>query len=316
MQILHFAWRNEIIKIMKYTRVFLALIVVVMLAALGAYAYQVYTGRGEIFRNKVWVVLSQAKVFFTASQIRGKQDEPFKNIIFVHRSIGAGILDRGKMRQMLQQQGYQVWDQGYRVDGLRDPSGSPTGISYFIPRDNTDPDGLYELFMQTPSDYPVNGLSELFLHDVIMFKSCFTASDLPDDAKLEQSKQYYLAVRDVMDRHPEKLFILLTQPPRNPAETDLAAARRARELAEWLHSDEFTQGHANIRVFDLFDLLAEPDQSAADANTLKKAYRVGSDSHPNESASVLAAQELAEFVVRATEDYRSVSSRSNDTSVK
>ena len=34
----------------------------------------------------------------------------------------------------------------------------------------------------------------------------------------------YLTIRDFTDQHPEKLFIVMTQPPLNPAETELEIA--------------------------------------------------------------------------------------------
>lgn len=284
-----------------------AVLGIVFLFIIALVGYQTISGRNLELGSKAWLVYSQVKVVLTADRFRGPQDGLFNNIIFVHRSVGKGMLDQGKLRETLTANGFQVWDQGYRVEGLRDPSGNNTGLTYFIPGDNTDPDGLYELFSHTISSIPINGLSELFLHDVIIIKSCFTASDIGDDAKLQADKQYYLKISQVMGQHPEKLFILLTQPPRNPAETDLASARRARELAGWLVSDEFIQGHANIKVFDLFDLLAESDQANTDANTLKSIYRNGTDSHPNDAGSLAAGQQFAEFVIQTVSAYQAES---------
>ncbi|HWQ05168.1 MAG TPA: hypothetical protein VN452_07415 [Longilinea sp.] len=281
-----------------------AILGIVFLLIIGLVGYQTISGRNLELGSKAWLLTSQVRVILTADRFRGQQDGLFNNIIFVHRSVGKGMLDQGKLRETLTASGFQVWDQGYRVEGLWDPAGNNTGLTYFIPGDNTDPDGLYELFMQTISSIPINGLSELFLHDVIIIKSCFTVSDIGDDAKLEADKQYYRAISTVMGQHPEKLFILLTQPPRNPAETDAASARRARELASWLVSDEFIQGHANIKVFNLFDLLAEPDQSPADANTLRTNFRNGTDSHPNDAGSLAAGQKFAEFVIQAASTYQ------------
>jgi len=281
-----------------------AVLGVIFLLIIGLVGYQTISGRNLGLGSKAWLLFSQAKVILTADRFRGQPDGLFNNIIFVHRSVGKGMLDQGNLRETLTANGFQVWDQGYRVEGLRDPAGNNTGLTYFIPGDNTDPDGLYELFSETITSVPINGLSELFLHDVIIIKSCFTASDIGDDAKLETDKQYYRAISAVMGQHPEKLFILLTQPPRNPAETEAASARRARELAGWLVSDEFIQGHVNIKVFNLFDLLAESDQAAPDANTLKSIYRNGTDSHPNDAGSLAAGQQFAEFVIQAASAYQ------------
>jgi hypothetical protein len=45
-------------------------------------------------------------------------------------------------------------------------------------------------------------------------------------------------VRSV-DCYPDKLFIVVTPPPLNPAETNLETAARARIMADWLTSEEF-----------------------------------------------------------------------------
>ena len=88
-----------------------------------------------------------------------------------------------------------------------------------------------------------------------------------------------------MSQHPEKLFILLTQPPLNPAETDPEQAHRARTLASWLASDEFKGNLPNLFVFDLFDRLAVEDVSIPEANTLRLEFRNGEEfapQHPGE----------------------------------
>ena len=37
-----------------------------------------------------------------------------------------------------------------------------------------------------------------------------------------------------MDQYPDKLFIVVTQPPQVPGSSDRDEARRARALADWL----------------------------------------------------------------------------------
>lgn len=233
-------------------------------------------------------------------QYQGKNN----SILFVHHSVGVGFIRDGNLRGLLEKNGYQLWDQGYRGEQLNGPDGTALGFSYNIPADSTDPDGLYALFSQKRYSLPVNGFSQVMQHDIIVLKSCYPVSYLYDDAKLKEYQEYYLGMREVMDQHPDKLFIILTQPPLNPAATDAEIARRARTLADWLMSDEFVRGHQNLAVFDLFDVLAEPDQTKADANMLREDYREWEDSHPNEKANILAAQLIADFVTEKARAYQ------------
>lgn len=107
-----------------------------------------------------------------------------------------------------------------------------------------------------------------------------------------------------MSLHPEKLFLLLTQPPLNPAETDPDEARRARQLADWLMSAEFKGDLANLYVFDLFDRLAVADDRSPEANMLRPEYRNGADSHPNTRANQEIAPAIADFILLSIEKFR------------
>jgi len=50
-----------------------------------------------------------------------------------------------------------------------------------------------------------------------VFKSCFPASNIESDEELEQRKTWYLGMRDVMDAQPDKVFVVMSQPPLHPA---------------------------------------------------------------------------------------------------
>ncbi len=228
----------------------------------------------------------------------------YKDVIFLHHSVGHNIIEQGNLRQHLEQFGFSLWDQDYISIGLTGPDGLPAGYSYDIPGDNTNPDGLVRIFQQPVFELPVNAFSALLQHEVIVFKSCFPNSDIQDDASLEFRKQEYLKIRQQIDQHPDRIFILLTTPPLNPAGTDMNAARRARELANWLVSAEYTGGHPNLYVFDLFDLLAEKDPASPEFNMLQKAFREGTDSHPNALANQRIAPLLAEYINLKTEEYK------------
>jgi len=228
----------------------------------------------------------------------------YRNIVFLHHSVGGNLINQGGVRETFAAAGYQFWDHDYNYLGLRDPQAKYTGYSYRVPSDNTDPDGLLAIFQQPVYELPVNTLSGLLQHEVIIFKSCYPASDIVSDEQLRQRQDWYLQMRAVMDQHPDKIFVALTPPPLNPAETRADIAARARAFADWLASDAYTAGHPNVFVFDLFGALAEDDPAAPDFNMLRAAYRDGPDSHPNRAANEAIGPQLAAFVIASIEHYR------------
>jgi hypothetical protein len=229
----------------------------------------------------------------------------FSNVIFLHHSVGRYLIEQGGVRERLSEAGYRFWDHDYNYIGITDPSGVLTGYSYGVPDDNTNPDGLAALFAQPLHELPLNAFSGLMQHEVILFKSCFPVSNIRSDEQLEQYKRWYLAMREVMDAHPDHLFIVITPPPLNPSATTPEAAARARAFADWLLSDEYLEGHPNVATFDLFGALAEDDPASPEVNMLRADYRRdGEDSHPNETANREVGPRLADFIIHTAEHYR------------
>ena len=62
---------------------------------------------------------------------------------------------------------------------------------------------------------------------------------------------------DSLKKYSQKQFVLLTPPPERREATNSANAQRAQKLVSWLLSKDFTQGAANLHVFDFFGLLAD-----------------------------------------------------------
>lgn len=219
-------------------------------------------------------------------------------IIFMHHSTGAGVMNDGGVREAFTELGYAFWDHDYNEYGLSDASGERVGYSWNVPDDNTNPDGWYAIFNQTVTSPPSNTLSHMLEFDVIIFKSCFPASAIYDDSMLETYKRYYLSIREVIDRYPEKIFILWTTPPLVPNETTADQAARARHWAEYLTSDEYLAEHPNIFVFDFFTLMAD------EAGFLREEFRSGEwDSHPNWVGNRIAGPLLVQFVDEAVQNF-------------
>lgn len=250
----------------------------------------------------------------------------YTNIIFLHHSVGLGLIENGGLREKFHNLGYQFWDHDYNQPGLRKPTGvtpffSDTGTNYNIPGDNTDLlPGLRDLFAQPlitsgvpplPQNCVISGHENdkaftcLMRHQVIIFKSCFPNSKIETDAKLEQYKQIYRAIVARADQYPNHIFITLGFPPLNAHDSlapTAAEARRAREFTNWLATSPDVSGaaHPNFFVYNLFDKLAGTD------NFLKPAYYLDAnttDSHPNAQAGRDVSTDFVNFVDHAIKSY-------------
>jgi hypothetical protein len=272
-------------------------------------AYRLVSGRRlglrSFLSSGAHTYLSVVKSLANQQLVREQSTGTFTNLIFLHHSVGSNLIDQGNVRELLTQAGYSFWDHGYNYQGLRNPAGKAVGYSYNIVGDNTDPDGLARLFVQPVYRLPLNAFSSLLQHEVIIIKSCYPTSNISSEAQFSQYQTWYLTMRVVMGQHPDKIFILVTQPPLNPAVTELETAARARHFADWLASPEFLKGHPNVFTFNFFDLLAEKDPTASDANMLRLDYRQGTDSHPNRLAHESIGPVFVDFVIQAINKYKS-----------
>jgi hypothetical protein len=293
--------RSKVLFRLRHIRVGIGLLL--LLALLGGLNWGLRDrGLRTALLSKTQAALSPVKAVLDSSAAAAGGD--YTNVIFLHHSTGGNLIEQGGVREMFSAAGYDFWDHGYNDQGLTRPDGTPAGYSYNIPDDNTDPDGLAHIFSQRIYSQPWNGFSGLMQHEVIIFKSCFPVSDITTDAQLERYKVYYLQIRDVMDQRSDRIFVVMTPPPLNPAETDAEAAARAQAFAGWLRSDEFLTGHPNVFTFNFFDLLAEGDVNSPDNNMLQAEYREGEDSHPNRLANQTIGPLFADFVIEAVQTYR------------
>lgn len=227
-----------------------------------------------------------------------------KDIIFLHHSCGANWIADGQIRQKLTKAGFDFWDHGYNGDGLTNPQGNRTGQTYDVPDDNTNPDGFANIFSQPVTNPPSNTFSKLLTHDVIIIKSCFPVSDIYSDEDLFVAKEHYKTIISKMAKHPEKTFIIVTQPPMNRKATSKENALRARKLANFLKSQDFLKGASNVSTFDWFNLLAVSDKASSYYNMLKPEYSPeGDDSHPNYTANFNTSPEFVKFVISKATKY-------------
>jgi hypothetical protein len=254
------------------------------------------------------VVLSSGEYALQSLRVDSLDFDALENLFFLHHSTGQGFINAG-MRGYIDDYNtangtdFEFWDHCYTwpsdpdwPGGLVNPDGEGTEESYGAPCDATDPWDLMMLWTSDEGDYPATRNLILDNHEVIAFKSCFPASNISTAEQLQEYQEYYLAMLDVFDARPDRLFIVMSTPPLRMEDTVIENANRARLFANWLSSAEYLDGHPNIVCFDLFDVLA--NDGGPQANTLRFEYCTpDGDSHPNADANDVVAPLLAQFFI-------------------
>ncbi len=236
-----------------------------------------------------------------------KRSVPGENVMFLHHSTGRNMLTESGFRSLVDAHNdisgcdIRFWDHDYHsgnsYTGIIKPDSTVYhGWSYGIQANIIQPYGYQEIFVQAPAFR-----DSLFnRHDVIIFKNDHRTGDIETDEELLQHKAHYLAVRDILDQFPDKLFVMMSGPPRRPGEIDVDDATRARDFYNWSQSPDFLSGHDNILYFDLFDLLANPnDPQDPERNMLRPEFRRSAtwDNHPNVLANITNGPLFADFLL-------------------
>lgn len=222
---------------------------------------------------------------------------PLKRLVFLHHSVGEGILTAGGLRDRLLDMNILAKSATYGDD-----IGQETDINHWAQKFNEHMSDIFA-FRSHPNLYNTDGTT----NDVVMFKSCFPNSDIVgegttpgDAASLEKTIANYKAtfslLKDEIQKYPDKLFIYLTAPPLIPELSTPDNAARARAFNNWLTGEFLPEyksetGLNNFIIFDLFDCLADEN------NFLKIEYRRGikGDPHPNALGSQDAAKQFVRF---------------------
>jgi len=242
------------------------------------------------------------------SQTSGDQ-----SIVFLHHSTGANLYNSGNVAS---------WFANYNSSHSTNYSISemwyPTGVYNQF----NDPVNYYKLWVTNlcaNANYGAACLDTLAQSkDVVVIKHCFTSSNIVpdtgnpkiDSATLSQEnyKLQYRALRVYLDARPNKLFIIMTLPPRHrlasvTSGTAAETASRAAEFSNWVKNtwlSEDGQSHPNIKIFDLHSYLVGSD------NFLRYEYEAShsvGDSHPNSKANQTVGPIFGQFIVDATSQY-------------
>lgn len=217
--------------------------------------------------------------------------------VFLHHSVGKGILNQGGLRD-------SMLDLGILVRGATygDEIGEDTDICDWAPKFETDIDRIFS-FKAHPNQY----YSDATQNDIVIFKSCYPNSNIgvaDPSSKVPAARQktmenyttYFRSIAKVFQKYPNKLFVYMTAPPLAPERTTPENAARARAFNQWLQLEfipayQQESGLRNFVVYDLFDQLASPE------NLLKEQYRTErpGDSHPNVAGYQAAAGGFMRF---------------------
>jgi hypothetical protein len=234
----------------------------------------------------------------TVHSLTGRLDQfSSTRMIFLHHSVGEGILTAGGLRERLLDMGILVKSATYG-----DEIGQETDINNWSEKFRNRMDDILN-FRAHPNMYNTDGT----INDIVMFKSCFPNSNLigkgvfpGDPSSPEKTIANFQASFENLGKeftkYPDRLFVYLTAPPLIPELSLAENAARARQFNNWLIND-FLPGYKkemavdNFVIFDLFDVLAGVD------NFLKMEYRrnIPGDPHPNMAGSKDAARQFAHF---------------------
>ena len=134
------------------------------------------------------------------------------------------------------------------------------------------------------------------------YQAVFRHADGPGNYYADALYRYW-PLEDVFFSNPDTLFIFITAPPRHYAPADAttdAEAHRARLFNNWVKLSWLAyykfrhRGLNNVAVFDLFDVLAYPDDDPEHPNRLRAEYGGASGaSDPNADALTHATELFA-----------------------
>lgn len=195
-------------------------------------------------------------------------------VLFIHRSVGQGIISKGNVRTLLSPD-IKFDDFNHNTTTLTRHNGEV--IHDVLPEigEDTRPEDIERMFASWPvllDDY-----------EVIAIKSCYPNSRIKNSEQLAEIKDVYMHIIEHVSAHGKQLLILTT-PPLRPRFTNNVEISHADDLAAWL----MMQVSDKVSVFDLRHLLSKN-------GVLKPEYRSWFpwDNHPNRRGYKASAEALA-----------------------
>jgi len=219
-------------------------------------------------------------------------------LIFIHHSTGENWLadENGRLGLALGDNNYFVSDTNYGWGP--DVIGDTTDIGHWWTWFRSERSVVYWQALMGESEQHaaytrLDAPDPTHPNQVILFKSCFPNSQLggsPSDPPasgdnpligqeayseyhtVANAKGIYAALLEVFAAHPETLFVAITAPPLQDADTDSEQAANARAFNNWLVNDWLADyPYANVAVFDFYNVLTSnagsPNANDLDAET-------------------------------------------------
>jgi hypothetical protein len=235
------------------------------------------------------------------------------DVVFIHHSCGSNWLNSGLHNALLAK--FYIDERndiGYGTY-LAPDAGRPSSLG--TAGDATDMNHWVQWF----NDYLQRAkpfACATGVNRIIMFKSCYPNSNVTADGTLPgdpfsstktltnykavfrhasgpgntytRSGYTYRPLEDVFAANPDTMFVFVTAPPLVYTATTDANGHRVRLFNNWVKTEWLASYNAahpglnNVAVFDMFDVLAYPDNDPYHPNRLRAEYGgAGSDSHPN-----------------------------------
>ncbi|GAB4503518.1 MAG: hypothetical protein Fur0043_05100 [Anaerolineales bacterium] len=237
-------------------------------------------------------------------------------LIFIHHSTGENWLTDGygDLGRTLDQNNYFVSDTnyGWGPDAIGDRTDIPNWTEWFA-GENTPlyMDALFQESGQN-SSYTRTLPDPGGENEIVMFKSCFPNSELgghPDDPPgdyedmtVAGAKYVYNTILQYFATRPDKLFVVITAPPRSGVNALLYGAN-ARAFNNWLVNDWLRENNYplnNVAVFDFYNILTAPDAHHRYNNgqiehlvgSSNGLYYPSEDDHPSIEGSRKATEEF------------------------
>jgi hypothetical protein len=270
--------------------------------------------------------LSGAPSSYPSFQSRSVGDE---DLLFIHHSVGSNWLASG-LEDALLAKAYVDERNDITYGTVVEPDAGLPGSLGDIPGNLTDMYHWILWFNDYLQGVKAQGSASGY-NRIVMFKSCYPNSNISSDG-VEPGDPFssamtlanfkavyrhsdgpghtyvrggydYAALEDIFAANPDVLFIPVTAPPLHYAPWDATNnenAHRARLFNNWLKNEwlpAYNAAHPgldNVAVFDLFDVLAYPDDHPLHPNRLREEYGGASgDSHPNTAGNLAATAQFA-----------------------
>lgn len=184
-----------------------------------------------------------------------------KQAFFIHHSTGEVYVDGG-MREKMEAAGYSLEAPWW--DGNTDPQDFPSELT-------------------SSASWDIIGDN-----DILIFKSCYPASNIYSQAELNERKDYYRELYEVYEDHPNVLFVPMSTPPLPKAMTSYKKARRAKKFDYWLthkYVEEYSGN--NLLPFRLHKQLQTKN------GYLKPKYVADpNDGHPSSNSGIRVGNKL------------------------